>query len=59
MEKMKTPIRKDTHTQMFIEALFTIHTHTHTHTHTQIHTHYVLLAIKRMKYCDMQQHGWT
>jgi len=32
MEKMKTPIRKDTCTQMFIETLFTIHTHIHTHT---------------------------
>ena len=33
------------------------HTHTHTHIHTHTMEHYS--AIKSMKYCHLQQYGWT
>ena len=32
-----------------------VHTHTHTHTHTEEY----FTAIKRMKFCHLQQHRWT
>ena len=64
---------KDTCTLMFIAALFTIAKiwkqpkcpstdewikmwYTHTHTHTRWTT---TQPLKRMKFCHLQQHGWT
>ena len=37
----------------------TEHTHTHTHTHTHRDMMDYYSAIKRMKFCHLQQCGWT
>ena len=55
LEKTKMLIWRDTCTSRFIAALFTtVSTDTHIHTHWAI-TH----PLKGMKYCHLQQLGWT
>ena len=49
---------------LFIIAKIHTHTHTHSHTHTHTHSHthtieYYSAVKKRMKFCHLQQHGWT
>ena len=66
---MKTLIRKDIFTHMFIAALFTVDTtwkqpkcpsaDEWTKKMWHIHTMEYYSAIKRMKQCDFQEHGWT
>ena len=68
-ENMKTLIWKDTCTPMFIAALFTIAktwkqpkcplTDEWIKKMWSIYTMEYYSAIKRMKYCHLQQHGWT
>ena len=57
-EKAKIPILKVTCTPIFVAAVFTIaDTWKQPSTHT--HTMEYYSAIKRMKYCHLQQHGQT
>ena len=39
-------------TDKLIKKLWCVHTHTHAH-------HGILLSHKKMKFCHLQEHGWT